>query len=114
MLIRLLRTYLRPYKRQIYVLLGLQGIQAMANLYLPNLNASVIDKGILRGNTHYIWRTGGLMLGVTIVQAIFAVTAVYVRSRVAKSFGRDVRGGLFHRALQLSAPQGKHLRPSSL
>ena len=57
MLIRLLRTYLRNYKRQIYVLLSLQAVQAMANLYLPNLNASVIDKGVLRGNTGYIWRT---------------------------------------------------------
>jgi ATP-binding cassette subfamily B protein len=114
MLIRLLRTYLRNYKRQLYVLLGLQAVQAVANLYLPNLNASVIDKGVLRGNTGYIWRTGGVMLAVTIFQAIVAVSAVYLGSKVAMGFGRDVREGLFHRSLQLSAREVNHFGPSSL
>jgi len=114
MLIRLLRTYLRTYKRELYVLLGLQAVQAMANLYLPNLNASLVDKGILRGNTGYIWRTGGVMLVVTIFQVIFAVSAIYLGSRVAMSFGRDVREGVFHRSLQLSAREVNHFGPSSL
>jgi ATP-binding cassette subfamily B protein len=103
MLIRLLRTYLRPYRGMLLALLGLQGIQAIFNLYLPNLNARIIDRGVLKGNSHYIWRLGGVMLGVTAVQAAFAVAAIYLGSRVAMAFGRDVRGVLFHRSVALSA-----------
>jgi ATP-binding cassette subfamily B multidrug efflux pump len=103
MLIRLLRTHLRPYRRLLLVLLALQGAQALLNLYLPNLNAKIIDRGILKGNTDYIWRMGGVMLGVTAVQAAFAVAAIYLGSRVAMGFGRDVRGVLFHRSVALSA-----------
>ena len=83
MLIRLLRTHLRDYRRVLLVLLGLQAIQAIANLYLPNLNASIIDKGVLRGDTGYIWTLGGVMLAVTLVQAVFAVAAFYLGARVA-------------------------------
>ena len=72
MLIRLLRVYLRPYRRAIYLLLVLQAIQALLNLYLPNLNAEIIDNGVLTGNTRYIWKIGGWMLVVAMVQAAFA------------------------------------------
>ena len=75
MLIRLLRTYLRPYRGLLGVLLGLQGVQALLNLYLPSLNAQIIDRGVLTGNTHYIWRMGGVMLGVAGLQAAFAVAS---------------------------------------
>jgi len=96
------------------VLLGLQGIQAILNLYLPDLNARMIDKGVITGNTGYIWRIGWIMLGVALVQAVFAVAAVYLGSRVAMGFGRDVRSALFHRSVQLSAREVNQLGAPSL
>ncbi len=114
MLIRLLRSHLRPYSRQIYVLLGLQAVQAMANLYLPNLNADILDHGVIPGNTHYIGRLGGFMLVVTLGQACFAVAAVYLGSRIAMGFSRDVRKAVFHRSLELSAREVGELGAASL
>jgi ATP-binding cassette subfamily B protein len=103
MLVRLLRTHLRPYRRLLLTLLGLQAVQAIASLYLPYINADVIDKGVMRGDTGYIWRTGGLMLAVTLVQLVFAVLSVYLGSRAAMGFGRDLRDALFHRVTAFSA-----------
>ena len=114
MLIRLLRTRLRVYRRALLLLLVLQGIQALLNLYLPTLNAEIIDKGILLKNTGYIWSKGGVMLVVAILQAVFAVCAVYLGSRVAMGFGRDVRDSLFHRSIQLSAREVNSLGAPSL
>jgi ATP-binding cassette subfamily B protein len=113
-LIRLLRTHLRKYRGLLYLLLVLQAIQALLNLYLPNLNAQIIDKGVLTGNTHYIWKMGGFMLLVTLVQAVFAVTAVYVGARVAMGFGRDVRNELFHSSIALSAREVNEISAPSL
>jgi ATP-binding cassette, subfamily B, multidrug efflux pump len=114
MLIRLLRSHLRPYKKQLLVLFALQGVQAMANLYLPNLNAHIIDRGVVLGNTRYISKLGALMLAVTLVQACFAVAAVYLGSRVAMGFARDVRSNLFHRSLEFSAREVGDLGAASL
>ncbi len=72
-------------------------------LILPTLNADIIDKGVLTGDTDYIWRLGGVMLLVTFVQVAFAIAAVYYGARVAMAFGRDVRGALFHRVTDFSA-----------
>ncbi|MDQ1425179.1 MAG: ATP-binding cassette, subfamily multidrug efflux pump [Acidimicrobiaceae bacterium] len=105
MLIRVLRTFLRRYRSSIVVLVGLQAVQAIALLYLPNLNADVIDRGVMVGNTGYIWRIGGLMLGVTVIQMVFSLAAVYVGSRIAIGFGRDVRSALFHRVTDFSAQE---------
>jgi ATP-binding cassette, subfamily B, multidrug efflux pump len=113
-LIRLLRTRLREYRGELLVLLVLQAIQALLNLYLPNLNAEIIDKGVITGNTGYIWSKGFVMLTVAIVQALFAVAAVYLGSRVAMGFGRDVRDALFHRSVQLSAREVNQLGAPSL
>jgi ATP-binding cassette subfamily B protein len=114
MLIRLLRSHLGAYRRVLLILLGLQAIQSIANLYLPNLNASIIDKGVLRGDQGYIWTIGGVMLGVTFVQAVFAVAAFYLGARVATGFGRDVRANLFHRSLEFSSREVNHFGPASL
>ena len=103
MLIRLLRSHLRPYRRLLVVIFVLQGVQALAALYLPSLNADVIDKGIVPGDTGYIWRAGGLMLVVTLVQILFNIAAVFYGSRAAMGFGRDVRSDLFHRVTEFSA-----------
>ena len=103
MLIRLLRSHLRPYRRLLAIIFVLQGVQALAALYLPSLNADVIDKGIVPGDTGYIWRAGGLMLLVTLVQIAFNIAAVFYGSRAAMGFGRDVRSDLFHRVTEFSA-----------
>jgi len=104
MLIRLLRSHLlRPYRTTLLVVLGLQSVQALAALYLPSLNADVIDKGVVTGDTGYIWRIGGLMLLFTLIQIVFNVAAVFYGSRAAMGFGRDVRSDLFHRVTDFSA-----------
>ena len=103
MLIRLLRTYLLRYRGLLLIVLALTLIQTMATLYLPSLNADIIDQGVATGDTDYIWRTGGAMLAVTFVQIIFAIAAVYFGARAAMAFGRDVRAALFHRVTDFSA-----------
>jgi ATP-binding cassette, subfamily B, multidrug efflux pump len=103
-LIRLLRSHLlRPYRTTLLIVLALQSVQAIASLYLPSLNADIIDKGIVAGDTGYIWRTGGFMLLVTLIQILFNVAAVFYGSRAAMGFGRDVRDDLFHRVTDFSA-----------
>ena len=114
MLVRLLRTHLRRYRWVLLGLLGLQGVQALAGLYLPYLNADVIDKGVMRGDTGYIWRMGGLMVAVTAVQLTFTLLAVYYGSRVAMGFGRDVRDALFHRVTGFSSREMNRFGAPSL
>ena len=63
-MIQLLRTHLRAYRSWLIAVLVLQGVQAAASLLLPSLNADIIDKGVLRGDTGYIWRIGAIMLAV--------------------------------------------------
>ena len=103
MLIRLLRTYLARYRRPLLAVLGLQLVQTLASLYLPSLNADIIDRGVTTGDTGYIWSRGSLMLAIALVQVAFNVCAVYFGSRAAMGFGRDVRQGLFHRVTSFSA-----------
>jgi len=103
MLIRLLRSHLRPYRAQLWLIVVLQAAQAIAGLYLPRLNGHIINNGVLRGDTHYIWSTGGLMLLFTLLQVALSVTAVYWGSKVAMAFGRDVRRDLFQRVTDFSA-----------
>ncbi len=105
MLIRLLRDYLRRYRGWLAAVVVLQGVQTAAVLYLPALNADIIDKGIATGDTAYIWRTGAVMLGVTLVQVLFAVGAVYFGAKTAMAFGRDVRRDLFHRVTGFSTQE---------
>jgi ATP-binding cassette subfamily B protein len=97
MLIRLLRTYLRPYSGPLIAVVALQLVATMASLYLPSLNADIIDKGVAKGDTGYIVSTGGWMLLVTIAQIACAIAAVYFGARAAMAFGRDVRSAIFHR-----------------
>jgi ATP-binding cassette, subfamily B, multidrug efflux pump len=113
-LLRLLRTYLGRYRNLLLLVLGLTFVQTMCTLLLPTLNADIIDKGVLTGDTGYIWRLGGIMLAITFVQVTFAVVAVYYGSRAAMAFGRDVRGGLFHRVTDFSAQDVAHYGAPSL
>jgi ATP-binding cassette subfamily B multidrug efflux pump len=93
--ISLLAAYLRPYSRQIVVVLGVLLVQAIGNLYLPNLNADIINNGVATGDTDYILRVGALMLVVTALIGVAAVAGVYLGAKVAMGFGRDVRGAIF-------------------
>jgi ATP-binding cassette subfamily B multidrug efflux pump len=103
MLIRLLRTYLAIYRRPIIGLLILSLAGTMAALLLPSLNAAIIDEGVARGDTGYIWRTGRTMLAVTLVQVGCSIWATYLGAKVAMSFGRDVRAAIFERVLSFSS-----------
>jgi len=113
-LIRLLRTYLRQYRKPLSLVLLLQFAQTLATLYLPTLNADIIDKGVITDNTHYIIKTGSVMLGITVVQIFCAVGAVYFGAKVAMSLGRDVRHGIFSRVLLFSDREVNHLGTPSL
>ncbi len=114
MLIRLLRSHLRPYRRQLLWVVVLQALQAAAGLYLPRLNARIIDQGVATGDTGYIWRTGGLMLFCTLGQVALSVVAVFIGSKVAMAFGRDVRKDLFDRVTDFSAREVATLGAPSL
>jgi ATP-binding cassette subfamily B protein len=103
LLIRLLRERLRPYARPLLAVLLLQFVGTLASLYLPSLNADIIDLGIALGDTGYILRTGGWMLLVSAVQMACSVGAVYYGARTAMAFGRDVRAALFHRVGEFSS-----------
>ena len=95
MLIDLLKTYLRPYRRELGVVVVLQLISTIASLFLPTLNADIIDIGIIGSDTGYILSTGALMLGITVVQVAASVAAVWFGSRAAMGMGRDVRAAFF-------------------
>ncbi|MFF2506943.1 ABC transporter ATP-binding protein [Streptomyces sp. NPDC058067] len=103
MLIRLLRTHLSPYKKPIAVLVLLQFLQTCASLYLPTLNADIIDNGVVKGDTGYILTFGGIMIAVTVVQMICNIGAVYYGARTASALGRDVRAAVFDRVQSFSA-----------
>jgi ATP-binding cassette, subfamily B, multidrug efflux pump len=114
MLIRLLRSYLARYRRPITGLLILSLAGTMAALLLPSLNAAIIDEGVAKGDTGFIWRTGGMMLAVTLVQVGCSIGATYLGAKTAMSFGRDVRGALFQRVLSFSARELNHFGAPSL
>ncbi|MFE5914112.1 ABC transporter ATP-binding protein [Streptomyces wedmorensis] len=103
MLIRLLRTHLRPYRKPIALLVLLQFLQTCASLYLPTLNADIIDNGVVNGDTGYILRFGALMIGVSVVQVVCNVGAVFHGAKTASAVGRDIRGAVFDRVQSFSA-----------
>ena len=114
MLIRLLRTYLRPYSRQISILVTLLVAQTVGNLYLPNLNADIINNGVVEGHLHYILSTGEVMLVLTLLVGVCAVIAVYWASRVAMGAGADIREAVFTRVQSFSARDMNHFGTASL
>ena len=103
MLIRILRTFLAPYRRPLVAVLVLSLVGTMAALYLPSLNAAIIDEGVAKGDTDFIWRTGAVMLAVSLVQIGCSIAGVYLGANVAMGFGRDVRGAIFSRVLAFSS-----------
>ena len=114
MLINLLQEKLRPYRRLLWIVVVFQAVQSLAGLYLPTLNARIIDRGITQGDTNYIWRVGGLMLLTTLVQVLLSIAAIYFGSRASMAFGRDTRSALFHQVNSFSSREVAHFGAPSL
>jgi ATP-binding cassette subfamily B protein len=114
LLVRLLRTRLKPYHRALSAVVALQLVGTMASLYLPSLNADIIDNGVVTGNTHYILRIGGWMLTVSLIQVACSIAAVWFGAKSAMGFGRDTRAAVFHRVGQFSAREVNHFGAPSL
>ena len=114
MLLRLLRVRLRPYTREVAIVVVLVLIQAIANLYLPNLNADIINNGVSKGDVAYIWRTGVVMLGITLVLGVISVAGVYWASLASQSVGRDLRAAVFGKVQTFSAREINQIGTASL
>ncbi|MGI5482919.1 ABC transporter ATP-binding protein [Streptomyces lavendofoliae] len=114
MLRQLLRIHLGPYRRPITLLVALQLSQTCATLYLPTLNADIIDNGVVRGDTGYILTYGAWMIAVSVVQVVCNIGAVYFGARTAAALGRDVRAAVFDRVQSFSAREVGHFGAPSL
>jgi len=114
MLMRLLRQYVRPYRRLVAIVAALQLVSTLASLYLPTINARIIDDGVAKGDTTVITELGGIMLAVTALQVACAVGAVYFGSRAGMGFGRDLRSAIFHHVTGLSAEETARFGAASL
>ena len=114
MLVRLLRARLRPYTWLLVGVVVLQFAQVMASLYLPTLNADIIDKGVATGDTAYIWRTGAFMLAVSALQGVCSVLATYLAARASMGMGRDLRGAVFERVSGFSERETTRFGAGSL
>jgi ABC-type multidrug transport system fused ATPase/permease subunit len=102
LLIGLLRGFLRPYAWPVSLLAALLTIQAAGSLYLPNLNADIINNGVVKGDPGYIWRAGGLMLGIVFALGVVSVVAVYWASRVSMRVGANMRAAIYQRVQAFS------------
>ncbi|MFF3670798.1 ABC transporter ATP-binding protein [Microtetraspora malaysiensis] len=105
MLLRLLRVQLRPYGKEITLVVLFQFVQTLATLYLPTLNADIIDDGVVKGDTGTIMRIGLVMLGVTLIQIACSIVAVYFGARTSMALGRDLRAAIFRRVQDFSAQE---------
>ena len=114
MLISLLRKNLRPYLREVSIVVVLVLIGAIGNLYLPNLNADIINNGVAKGDLGYIWRTGAVMLGITLVLGVIAVAGVYWASLASQGLGRDLRAAVFSRVQGFSSRELNRIGTPSL
>ncbi|MFF2246677.1 ABC transporter ATP-binding protein [Arthrobacter sp. NPDC058130] len=114
MLWKLLVEYLRPQRRLLLAVVVFQLAASIASLYLPTLNADIIDQGVATGNTDYILHIGGLMLGVTLLQIACTIAAVYFGAKAAMALGRDVRGAIFTRVAEFSEQEVTRFGPPSL
>ncbi|MGH3722551.1 MAG: ABC transporter ATP-binding protein [Mycobacterium sp.] len=110
----LLGRYVRPYRSLVAVVVTLQIVSTLASLYLPTVNAAIIDDGVAQGDTRTIMRLGMLMIGVTLVQIACSVGAVYFGSRTGMGFGRDMRSALFHHITGFSAEESSRFGAPTL
>lgn len=111
---RLIFTHLKPYWRELLAVLVLQVLATTMSLYLPNLNAQIIDDGVVKGDTGLIWRSGALMLLFSLVQAAGQIGATWFGALTAMSLGRDLRAAIFDRALSFSTREVRDFGASSL
>jgi ATP-binding cassette subfamily B protein len=111
---RLVFSHFKPYWAQAVIVVLLQAAATIASLYLPRLNADIIDLGVSKGDTEYIWVHGGIMLALSACQVVCQILAVYFGAKIAMSFGRDVRRSIFDRALSFSAREVGEFGPASL
>ena len=111
---RLINRYIRPYWGLLSVVVVLQIIATIMSLYLPTLNARIIDEGVVKGDTDFIWRTGAVMLLLSGVQAVAQIGAVWAGANTAMQFGRDVRAAIFERALSFSTKEMNRFGAPSL
>ena len=111
---RLINRYVRPYWGLLSVVIVLQIIATIMSLYLPTLNARIIDEGVVKGDTDYIWRTGAVMLLLSVVQAAAQIGAVWAGANTAMQFGRDVRTAIFDKALSFSTKEMNRFGAPSL
>lgn len=102
MLLALLRCYIKPYRGPIAAVMALQMVSTLSSLYLPTVNATIIDDGVIRGDTSVITRLGAVMLAVTALQVLCAVAAVYFGARTGAGFGRDLRRAVFSQVIRFS------------
>jgi ATP-binding cassette, subfamily B, multidrug efflux pump len=114
MLLALLRQYIRPYRRLVAVLMVLQLISTLASLYLPTVNAAIIDEGVAKGDTATIVRLGVVMLSVAGLQLLCAIGAVYFGSRTGMGFGRDLRAAMFEQVTSFSERETEHFGAPTL
>lgn len=114
MLTRLIAKYLKPYWYYVLAVLVLQAIAVVMNLYLPRLNGEIIDDGIAKGDTDFIWSRGLLMLGVAAVQMAVALAAVYCTACAAMKLGRDLRTDIYKKVASFSEKEVRAFGPGSL
>lgn len=114
MLARLLRRYLHPYGRNLAAVVLLQLVGTIATLYLPSLNADIIDRGVATGDVGYILTLGAIMLGVSIVQIACSIAAVHIGAKIAMAYGRDLRAAIFGHVGALSPREVGKLGAASL
>ena len=114
MLVRLLTGHLKPYTGLLVAVVVFQLVGTIASLYLPTLNADIIDNGVAKGDTEYILQVGAVMLGITLVQVACTIAAVWFGARSAMGFGRDVRNSLFHTVTDYSTQEVDHFGAPSL
>jgi len=110
-MIRLLAAFLRPYWRALILVIALLMIQAFANLYLPELNADIINNGVAKGDTDYIIQTGGVMLVVTVLLGIASIIAVYWGAKTAMARRPGRRGSPSDPGSSSSRDRGPRARP---
>jgi ATP-binding cassette, subfamily B, multidrug efflux pump len=114
MLGKLLIRYLKPYRWLLACVLLFQFASAMASLYLPSLNANIINKGVATGDVHYIWSTGAVMLVISIGQITCSIIATYFAAKAAMQMGRDIRNSVFERVSAFSEREVSQFGPGSL
>jgi ATP-binding cassette subfamily B multidrug efflux pump len=114
MLLKLVARFMKPYWRTVWVIVALQFVATICTLLLPSINADIIDKGVVLGDTNYILRQGALMLGVSLLQVLATIVAVYFAARTAMAFGRDMRSGVFAHVGEFSAREVSRFGAPSL